>query len=198
MIEIRQTDGYAKWFGGLRDRAAQMRINVRVRRLSLGNPGDVKSVGKGVSELRIDYGPGYRVYFTKHGDTVFILLAGGEKRTQEQDIRKAHELAQNLQEVVMAKTKTKKWDVVDHLKTKEDMAAYLEAVLEDGDPALIAAALGDIARAAGGIAKVARETGLGRESLYKALSPEGNPEFSTVLQVVRALGLRLHAAPAAT
>ena len=78
------------------------------------------------------------------------------------------------------------------------MAAYLEAVLEDGDPALIAAALGDIARAAGGIAKVARETGLGRESLYKALSPEGDPEFSTVLQIVRALGLRLHAAPAAT
>jgi probable addiction module antidote protein len=82
---------------------------------------------------------------------------------------------------------------VDHLKTKKDMAAYLEAVLEDGNPALIAAALGDIARAKGGIAKVARKTGLGRESLYKALSPEGNPEFSTVLKVVRALGLRLHA-----
>ena len=96
MIEIRQTDVYAKWFDGLRDRAAQVRINVRIRCLSLGNPGDVKSVGKGVSELRIDYGPGYRVYFTKHGDTVFILLAGGEKRTQEQDIRKALELAQDL------------------------------------------------------------------------------------------------------
>ena len=96
MSEIRQTDVYAKWFDGLRDRAAQARINVRIRRLSLGNPGDVKSVGKGASELRIDYGPGCRVYFTKHGDTVFILLAGGEKRTQEQDIRKAHELAQDL------------------------------------------------------------------------------------------------------
>ncbi len=93
----------------------------------------------------------------------------------------------------MAKTKTKIWNIEDHLKTTKDMAAYLEAVLEDGDPALIAAALGDIARAKGGIAKVARETGLGRESLYKALSPEGNPEFSTVLKVVRALGLRLHA-----
>jgi len=80
----------------LRDRAAQVRINVRIRRLSVGNPGDVKSVGKGVSELRIDYGPGYRVYFTKHGITVFILLAGREKRTQEQDIRKAHKLAQDL------------------------------------------------------------------------------------------------------
>ena len=72
------------------------------------------------------------------------------------------------------------------------MAAYLEAAFEDGDPALIAAALGDIARAKG-MSQIARETGLGRESLYKALSPDGNPEFSTVLKVVRALGLRLHA-----
>lgn len=95
----------------------------------------------------------------------------------------------------MAKIKTRKWDVLDHLKTKKDMAAYLEAVLEDGDPALIAA-LGDIACAKGGIAKIARETGLGRESLYKALSPEGNPEFSTILKVMRALGLQFHAAPA--
>jgi probable addiction module antidote protein len=72
------------------------------------------------------------------------------------------------------------------------MAAYLEAALEDGDPTLIAAALGDIARAQG-MSQIARKTGLGRESLYKALSPDGNPEFSTVLKVVRALGLRLHA-----
>jgi|SRR5579863_2525383 len=96
----------------------------------------------------------------------------------------------------MAKTKTRKWDVVEHLKTKKDIAAYLEAVLEDGDPALIAAALGDIARAKGGVAKLARETGLGRESLYKALSPNGNPRLATVLKIMRALGLRLH--PTAT
>jgi len=92
----------------------------------------------------------------------------------------------------MAKTKTKRWDAAEHLETEEDMAAYLEAALEDGDPALIAAALGDIARAKG-MSQIARETGLGRESLYKALSPDGNPEFSTVLKVVRALGLRLRA-----
>jgi len=92
----------------------------------------------------------------------------------------------------MAKVKTKRWDPADHLETEEDMAAYLEAALEDGDPALIAAALGDIARAQG-MSQIARKTGLGRESLYKALSPDGNPEFSTVLKVVRALGLRLHA-----
>lgn len=95
----------------------------------------------------------------------------------------------------MAKTQTRPWDVVEHLKTEEDMAAYLEATLEEGDPALIAAALGDIARAKG-MTQISRETGLGRESLYKALSPEGNPEFATVLRVVKALGLRLHASPA--
>ena len=92
----------------------------------------------------------------------------------------------------MTKTKTRPWDAAEHLETAEDMAAYLEAALEEGDRALVAAAMGDIARAKG-ITQIARETGLGRESLYKALSPEGNPEFATVLKVVRALGLRLHA-----
>ena len=92
----------------------------------------------------------------------------------------------------MAKTKTRLWDAAEHLKSDEDMAAYLEAALEEGDPALVSAALGDIARAKG-MTDIARETGLGRESLYKALSPEGNPEFSTVLKVVKALGLQLRA-----
>ena len=92
----------------------------------------------------------------------------------------------------MAKTRTRKWDAAEHLKTDEDMAAYLEAALEENDPELVAAALGDIARAKG-MSDLARQTGLGRESLYKALSPEGNPEFSTVLKVLKALGLRLHA-----
>ena len=97
----------------------------------------------------------------------------------------------------MAKIQTRPWDVAEHLETDEDMAAYLEAALGEGDPALVAAVLGDIARAKG-MAQIARETGLGRESLYKALSPEGNPKFATVLKVVRALGLRLRAAPASS
>ena len=96
---------------------------------------------------------------------------------------------------IMAKIHTRPWDVVEHLETEEDMAAYLEAALEEGDPQLAAAALGDIARAKG-MSETAREAGLGRESLYKALSPGGNPEFATVLKVVQALGLRLKAAPA--
>ena len=92
----------------------------------------------------------------------------------------------------MAKPGFRKWDVVDHLKTDKDMAHYLEACLEDGDPTLITAALGDIARARG-MAQVARDAGLSRESLYKSLSGEGNPEFATVMKVIKALGIQLHA-----
>lgn len=93
----------------------------------------------------------------------------------------------------MRREKTSPWDVTEHLETEEDMAAYLEAALEGNDPSLIAAALGDIAKAKG-MSHIAKQTGLGRESLYKALSPEGNPEFSTILKVVNALGLQLHVA----
>jgi len=91
------------------------------------------------------------------------------------------------------KIKTKPWDSAAYLKTDEDIANYLEAVFEDGDPSLVAAALGDIARAKG-MAQIAKAACLGRESLYKALSPEGNPEFATVLKVMRALGLKLKVA----
>ncbi len=92
----------------------------------------------------------------------------------------------------MGKTQTKPWDITDHLKTEADMVAYLDAALEEGDASLIAAALGDIARAKG-MSQIAKDTGLGRESLYKTLSPTGNPEFATVLKVMGALGLQFHA-----
>jgi probable addiction module antidote protein len=91
---------------------------------------------------------------------------------------------------MMDKLQTFPWDAAEHLETKEDIATYLEVALEDGDPALIVAALGDVARSKG-MTQISRETGLGRESLYKALSTEGNPEFTTVLKVLKALGLRL-------
>jgi probable addiction module antidote protein len=90
------------------------------------------------------------------------------------------------------KIKTTKWDVVDYLKTDEDMADYLEAAMEDGHPGVIATTIGNIARAKG-MTQVAHKAGIGRVSLYKALSSKGNPEFATVLKVVKALGLRLHA-----
>ncbi|MFL6260005.1 MAG: type II toxin-antitoxin system RelE/ParE family toxin [Thermoanaerobaculia bacterium] len=96
MIEVRQTEQYARWFASLRDRAARVRIDVRIRRLSLGNLGDVKAVGEGVSELRIDYGPGYRVYFVQRGSEFILLLAGGDKSSQDADIRVAKALAREL------------------------------------------------------------------------------------------------------
>ncbi len=96
MIEIRQTETFADWLGDLRDQQAKARIQTRIRRLSLGNPGDVKPVGEGVSEMRIDYGPGYRVYFVQRGELLIVLLAGGDKSTQDRDISTALELARNL------------------------------------------------------------------------------------------------------
>jgi putative addiction module killer protein len=95
-IKVRQTEVYARWFESLRDRRARARINARIRRLSLGNPGDVRPVGAGVSELRIAYGPGYRVYFVQRGQALVILLAGGDKDTQDRDIRVAIELVRKL------------------------------------------------------------------------------------------------------
>ena len=96
MLEVRRTEVYARWLDGLRDVRARARVLVRVERLAVGNPGDVRPVGEGVSELRIDYGPGYRVYFKRQGRTVVVLLAGGDKRSQSDDIETALRLARNL------------------------------------------------------------------------------------------------------
>ncbi len=193
MVEIRQTEVYARWFRRLRDREARVRIDSRIRRLYLGNPGDVRPVGEGVSEIRINYGPGYRVYFVRRGETLVILLAGGAARSGTYEGHRSWPEGYRRQQ--MAKTQTKPWDLVEHLETEEDMAAYLNVALEESDLRLIMATLGDIARARR-MAMVAEETGLGRESLYKSLSADGNPEFATVLKVVRALGLRLRAVAA--
>jgi putative addiction module killer protein len=95
-MEVRKTEPYAKWIDGLRDIQARARILARVEWLALGNPGDVEPVGEGVSELRIHYGPGYRVYFKQQGRELVILLAGGDKRSQAKDIKKALSLARNL------------------------------------------------------------------------------------------------------
>jgi putative addiction module killer protein len=96
VIEIRQTERFVRWFGSLRDSRARMRIQARIRRLTLGNFGDVRPVGEGVSELRIDYGPGYRVYFVQRGDALVVLLAGGDKGTQDRDIAIARAMAREF------------------------------------------------------------------------------------------------------
>lgn len=96
MLQVRKTETFVRWLDGLRDVRARARVQVRIERLAAGNAGDVEPVGEGVSELRIDYGPGYRVYFKKQGREVVILLAGGDKRTQSADIKTALRLARNL------------------------------------------------------------------------------------------------------
>lgn len=96
MIEIRQTDEYRRWFASLRDIRAQARIDVRIRRLSLGLPVDMKPVGDGVSELRIDHGPGYRIYYVRYGQVAVLLLCGGDKGSQGRDIARAKALARRL------------------------------------------------------------------------------------------------------
>lgn len=99
MVEIRKTEKYANWIDGLRDMRARMRILARVERLRAGNAGDVKPIGAGVSEMRIDYGPGYRVYYAKRGEVLIILLAGGDKQSQSADIKTALDLASKLKEI---------------------------------------------------------------------------------------------------
>ena len=96
MFEIRKTEDFVGWLDGLRDVRARARVQARIERLAGGNPGDVQAVGEGVSEMRIDYGPGYRVYFKKVGREIVILLAGGDKRTQSADIKTALRLARGL------------------------------------------------------------------------------------------------------
>ena len=97
MVEIRQTADYARWFKSLRDLRAKARIDARLRRLSLGHVGDTKPLGGGLSELRIDYGPGYRIYFVRRGEALVILLAGGDKSRQSADIDKSRALARQLE-----------------------------------------------------------------------------------------------------
>jgi len=98
MLDVRETREFSEWLAALRDMRARAKILVRIERLAKGNPGDVEAVGKGISELRINYGPGYRVYYVQRGVRYILLLAGGDKRTQDRDIARAKRLADEYQE----------------------------------------------------------------------------------------------------
>lgn len=97
MIEVRKTESFAAWFDSLRDRHARMRIQVRIDRLGIGNPGQHRALTAGVCEMKIDYGAGYRVYYVKRGDVLIVLLCGGDKRTQDKDIAMAAALVKQLE-----------------------------------------------------------------------------------------------------
>lgn len=197
IVEIVKSATFDRWLGKLKDRRAAARVLVRIDRLVAGNPGDVRPVGSGISELRIDYGPGYRVYYLHEGNQLVLLLTGGDKSTQDADIKSAHDIAPGVahetRSALMSNETFSRFDPADYLNSVEDVVAYLEAVIDEGgdDPATITQALGLIARSRN-LSEIARQVGMSREGLYKALSPNGNPSFATVVKISRALGLRVH------
>lgn len=204
MIELRQTQDFADWLGSLKDKATRLgggdppagraRIAARVQRLAFGHFGDVRPVGEEISELRIHFGPGWRVYFVQRGPALIVLLCRWRQiRPGPRHRERAYHGAQHRGDAM----KTLPFDPADLLDDEAGMAAYLAEALDTGDPAFVADALGVLARARG-MSRVARDTGLSRESLYRALSSTGNPELATLLRVVGALGLRLTVAPGTT
>ena len=190
------------WLGSLKDKDAEGQIAVRLNRLKAGNFGDCRSVGGGVWELRIDYGPGYRVYYAISGKTVVLLLCGGDKRTQSGDMARAKAFWADYRgkdEEIMKRKASISHEEVMVKKLRNDAkfaAAYLKAAMEDSEePQVLLIALRQVAKARG-IANVAKRAKIERESLYRALSPKGNPRFSTIAAVTKALGLTLTVEPA--
>jgi len=157
------------WLSSMLDANGKARILARVRSAEFGNFSDCKPVGEGVSEMRVHVGPGYRIYFMRKGRTVYLLLTGGDKSTQSKDIARQGHGARDWQGQVMTDTYAK-FDAAAYLDDDNVIAEYLAAAAEDSNPDVFLAALGDVAKARG-MAQIAKEAGLGRESLYKALSP---------------------------
>jgi probable addiction module antidote protein/putative addiction module killer protein len=200
-MTIRTTEGFYDWLDASGGRSARARIQVRIDRLTHGNPGDHRHLGDSVSELRIDVGPGYRVYYPLRGEDLIFLLAGVISRPKNGTSDELSNLARIFRGANAVprtskpkKTKTVPSEVAEGLRTPEEMAAYLDAWLTEApdDRAGIARALGDIARAKG-MTQLAQETGLSRENLQQALGEGDNPSFATIMKIMKALGLRLHA-----
>ena len=197
MVEIRHyvnpagRDTFDEWFSQLADPRAQAKIAVRIDRLATGNTGDCKLLRAGLWELRIDWGPGYRVYYARTGKESILLLNGGDKRKQTADIERAIGYLNDYKRRI--KTSMKQKTSVSHdeamvrrlRKDSKFAAEYLKAALEDSDePRVLLLALRHLAQAHG-IAKVAKAAGIERESLYRALSEKGNPRLSTLVAVTR-------------
>ena len=188
------------WLYGLKDKVTQARIATRLNRVALGNLGDAKSVGDGVSELRLTFGSGYRIYYALDGDKIVLLLCGGDKGSQNKDIQSANFIGRITRgEVMAAKNNQRSVSYREGLvaRLKDDpefQTEYLRSSLEDNSdmPEAILMALRDIAEARG-FEELAEAAHLSKKSLYKILSEtkDAKPRFETIVKLLDALGLRL-------
>lgn len=190
---LRSTE-FDAWLFELADLKAKARILARLNSAMLGNFGDCEPVGEGVSEMRVHVGAGYRVYFVRVGSTIYLLLCGGDKSSQRRDIARAKKLARGAQGDESMTTDFARFDISEYLDDERLIAEYLSAAMEDPNPDVFLAALGDVAKARG-MAQIAKETGLGRESLYKALTSGAHPHYDTIKAVLSALGVKLSVVP---
>jgi len=193
VVVFRAKDGrvpFEEWLDDLNDKKAMARVLARLARVRQGNLGDCKSVGEGVSELRVDYGPGYRVYFGQKGQTLVVLLCGGDKRTQDRDIRLAKQYWREFKTNQFMKPVSYKNILREKLDDPEQAAEYLTACYEEG-PEVFLVGLRDVVEAQGGVARASELSKLNRESLYRLFSREGNPRLSSLTSVLSALGLKV-------
>lgn len=188
--EYRTSDGripYREWLERLRDREARARIVLRVERLGTGLLEDCRSVGAGVFELRIHHGPGYRVYFAQDGPRLVLLLCAGEKRRNPEISERPMPTGKTTRRVAPSVPH----EPHRYLTDEASLAAYLNAAFEEEGASVVPMALRTATAAIGGIAELARRTGLSRETLYRTLSRNGNPRLDTLLAILDAFGLRL-------
>ncbi|MBP2467068.1 putative addiction module antidote protein/putative addiction module killer protein [Sinorhizobium meliloti] len=183
-----QSATFRKWHSKLRDERAKAAIARRLLRLAQVNPGDVSPVGEGISELRIHHGPGYRVYFQKRGELIMLLLCAGDRAHRIETSERRKRSPPNG--VISMSEKFTEFDVSDLLTSERAIEAFLTEAMETGDAQHIASALGAVARVKG-MTKIARETGLAREHLYRSLSENGNPTLETTLAVLKTFGFHL-------
>ncbi|MHA8102376.1 addiction module antidote protein [Aquirufa nivalisilvae] len=195
MYCIEKTTEFDKWFKKLNDIRAKAKILFRIQKIEIDEHfGDCEPVGDRIQELKINYAKGYRVYFKEIDRKIIILLIGGNKSTQQKDIEKAKDIWNKFKKQEM---ETSKFDIADYLDNNEMIAEYLNTVLEEGNEADVITAIGHIAKAIG-MTKIAEETGMSRPSLYKALSEGSKPQFSTIMKVLKAVGVQIHIHPLTT
>jgi len=190
MFVIRQTDLFSSWLRSLRDQRAKQKVTGRLQRLKFGHFGDVEPVGHGVSELRIDEGNATASIFASKGMRSSYCFAEVKRKTSSGTLRRRSASGRSLE----MKHEITDFDPAEYLGNDEMIAGYLSDALETQDPAFIADAIGVVARAKG-MKRVAEDAGVSRESLYRALSANGNPEFGTVLKVLASLNIKLIAQP---